>query len=160
MKYGAYTFGIVFFLGILLQFVGIPTNLVQNLVFLVLGAEMFFCCQEYKHRTQEPLSFAQAFGMSWQVSFFAGIAMGLFSFFIIQISGSEEIIKSAMEHKEMFMQQTGGSAEDAETLIKTIFNPWTLFFLLVLLHAIFGFFLSFLIAFLARTPQLPPQNEI
>ena len=160
MKYGAYTFGIVLLLAFMLQFVGISSSLLQNLIFLILGAEMYFCCQEYKHRTQEPLSYGQAFGISWQVSSYAGFIMGIFIFLVIQLVGADEMVKQAMKNKELFVVQTGDKPEDVEAMIKSIFSPWSLFFILVLLHIVVGFFLSILIAFLARTPQMPPQNEI
>jgi len=152
LKYGAYTCAIVFLLGILLQFVGVSMTLVQNLMIVILGAEMFFCCNEYKQRTQSPLKFKQAFALSWQVSFFAGLIMGIFFFVIIQLAGSDEMVKSALLHKELFIQKGGATVENVEQTIRTIFNPWSLFLLTIMLSMVFGFLLSILVALFVRTP--------
>ena len=158
MKYGVYSTGILLLCVMLMYFFGVSMSMLQNLMLLILGAEMFFCCQEYKQRSQQTLSYRQAFGLSWQVSIFTGITMGFLFLVLTVVSGPQEMLNTTMQNKQL-IQQTGESAENIEVLLRLLLTPWFLFLFTTFIYAFFGFFLSFIVAFLARTPQLPTQNE-
>ena len=158
IKYGAFTCAIALLFSFLLPMIGASMGIVQNVIIVVLGAEMYFCCNEYKQKTQESLVFKDAFALGWQVSFFAGLINAILVFVAVKIMGETEMLKAMMVYKEMFVAQGLGKEETVETMIKTMINPWFLFVMTNVFYLVLGFFLSVINGFLARTPQLS-QNE-
>ncbi len=159
MKYGAYTCAIALLFSFLLPMIGASMGIVQNVIIVTLGAEMYFCCNEFRQRTNQPLVFKEAFALGWQVSFFAGLINAILIFVAVKIMGEAEMMKAMMQYKAMFVAQGVGTEETVEAMLKTIVNPWFLFVLTNLFYLILGLFLSILIALFARTPILSSQHE-
>ena len=140
IKYGAYTCAIALLFSFLLPVLGVSMGMVQNVIIAILGAEMFFCCNEFKQKTQEPLVFKEAFALGWQVSFFAGLINAILVFVAVKIKGEAEMLKAMMVYKEMFVAQGLGTKETVESLLKTIVNPWFLFVVTNLFYLFLGLY--------------------
>ena len=159
LKYGAYTCAIALLFSFLLPSLGVSMGMVQNIIIIILGAEMYFCANEYKQKTQEPLSYKDAFALGWQVSFMAGLINAIIIFVAVKLMGEAEMLNALMKYKPMLIQQGAGDEKTVETLLRTISNPWFLFVVSNLFYLFLGLFLSLLVAMIVRTSNLSSQDE-
>jgi hypothetical protein len=159
IKYGAYTCGIMLLFAILLPMLGASLGLAQNLLLVVLGAEIIFCCQEYKRITQEPLVFKDAFALGWQVSFFAGLMNAILIFVMVKMVGQEQMLANFKQYRSVFITQGQLDEKSVDLVLQTMSNVWFLTFLTLTIYLLFGFFLSVVLAFFLRTPPSAKTNE-
>ncbi len=159
VKYGAYTCGILFLFAFLLPVLGASIGLTQNILFIVLGAEIFFCCQEYKRKAGTNLNFKDAFAMGWQVSFCAGLINALIVAAMVYLVGQEELLKNVMAYKGLLMDQGKMDEAQADKMMALILNPWFLFFATTMFYLISGLFLSIIVAFFVKTTSSSASNE-
>lgn len=159
LKYGAYTCGISLLCISLLPFLSVIRGMGEYLIIIILCAEMFFCANEYKQKTQKPLSYKDSFSLGWQVSFMAGFIYSVVFFVAVKLIGEAEMLNALMKYKPMLVKQGAGDEKTVEILLKTISNPWSLFVLINIFHLFIGLFLSLMVAMFVRTPNLSSQDE-
>jgi hypothetical protein len=159
VKYGAYTCGILFLFAFLLPMIGAGMGLVQNILLVILGAEIFLCCQEYKRKSDLPLSFKEAFAMGWQVSFIAGLINAILVASMVLLVGREELMKNIAPYKSLLMTQ--GKLDEIQTdqVLQMITNPWFLLLATILFYLVSGLFLSILVAYFVKSPSSSASNE-
>lgn len=159
VKYGAYTCCIVLLFALFISTLGKGFGLFQNILFIILGAEIYLCCVEYKRKTEKPLFYKEAFALGWQVSFFSGFLISLLIVLLLNLIDQGELLKNINGYKGLFMSQGKLSESEVDEALKMIVNPLFLLFTINLFYLIIGFFLSILIAFFVRTPTTTYSNE-
>jgi len=126
-------------------------GLIQNLLFVVVGAEIALCCAEYKKRTDEALNYKGAFLIGWQMSFVIGLINAFVVLLAIYLLGKENFTAEIAKYKSIFMSQGITDESTIDESIKIIANPWFLFCVTIVFYSGIGFFLSTIIAFFAKT---------
>lgn len=159
VKYGLYTVGILLLICSLIQYLGAPFSLFFNLLLVILGSEMFFCCSEYKRRYGPKLSYKEAFTLGWQVAFIAGLINASLVFIIVKLTSVEALNTILVVYKRALLTTTGESEETVEQILGLIVNPWFLFFYFNIVYIVLGLFISLIIAFWAKTNEYPTVNE-
>lgn len=159
VKYALYSLGILLLFSFLSPVLGIGIGLVQNILFIVLGAEIVLCCSEYKKKTNDVLNYKGAFAMGWQMVFITGLLNAIVVLIAIKALGELNFLNEISKHKSIFMSQGVTDEAALDNLIKFIANPWVLFCLTLVFYTTIGFFLSVIIAFFVRTTATSTNNE-
>ncbi|MBC7390455.1 MAG: DUF4199 domain-containing protein [Opitutaceae bacterium] len=148
LKYGAYTFVIVLCFSVMLPLIGASMALSQNLMMVVLGAEIFFCCKEYKEKSEQSLDFKNAFFLGMKVSFVAGLINSILVLIIILAIGSAAIEEALYKSKALIYK--GGDDAVFRQIVEVVSNPFTISIFTILLYLLIGVFLSILVALFVK----------
>ena len=148
LKYGVYTFVIVLCFSIMLPLIGASIGLSQNLMMVVLAAEIFFCCKEYKEKSGEGLDFKHAFLMGMKVSLVAGLINSIFILILILGIGGAAIEDAMYKSKALIYK--GGDDAMFKQIVDLVSNPFVISFFTIILYLLIGLFLSILIALFVK----------
>lgn len=151
LKYGVYTFVIVLCFSVMLPLIGASMALSQNLMMVVLGAEIFFCCKEYKEKSEESLDFKNAFFLGMKVSFVAGLVNSLLVLVIILAIGNTAIEEAMYKSKSLIYK--GGDDAVFKQIVDLVSNPVTISVFTIILYLVIGVFLSILVALFVKEPH-------
>lgn len=151
LKYGTYTFAIVMCFSVILPMIGASLAISQNLMMLVLGAEIFFCCKEYKEKSEQSLDFKNAFFLGIKVSFIAGLINSILVLIIILAIGSSAIEEAMYKSKALIYK--GGDDAVFKQIVELVSNPFTISIFTVILYLLIGVFLSILVALFVKEPH-------
>ena len=157
LKYGSYTFAIFLLLSMLLPLIGASLSLSQNILFVILGAEIFFCCKEYKERKNEDLSFNSAFTIGMKVSFIAGFLNAILVLLIIIALGETAITEAIYKSKRAIYR--GWDDKLFDQIVGLITNPYFMAIITLVIYLIIGLLVSTLIALFVKGPNSYYKNE-
>lgn len=159
LKYSLYSFGILLLFSFLGPFLGLGIGIIQNLVFIIIGAEIVLCCNEYKRKAETILDYKSAFAIGWQLTFITGLINGIVVLLAVKILGEENFLSEVSKYKNVMMSQGVTDEAAIDKLIKLIANPWNLLLITLVFYLIIGFFLSSVIAFFVKTSATSTHNE-